>query len=126
MGTEAGVPLMHKFTYPSAKKFLGQVPIPLYQSLLQIVIGSFLKGPKIRKWHADKSMLHAGCLSTSHSMAFSWSGNMQLGTILEQDNSLVKFTHTLHKQPNATLWQCSSNLHTARNYHHATFTSLGR
>jgi len=47
MGTEAGAPLMHKFAYPSAKKFLGQPPIPLYQSLLPIVIVSFLKGPKM-------------------------------------------------------------------------------
>jgi hypothetical protein len=42
MGTEGGVPLMHKVAYPPAKKFLGQPPIPLYQSLLKIVMGSLL------------------------------------------------------------------------------------
>jgi len=126
MGTEqAGVPLIHKFAYPSAKKFLGQPPIPLHQSLLQIVIGSFLKGQKMWKLQEDKSLQHAGCLSTSHSMAFSSSGHMQMGTVPEQDNSFIKFTHTLHRQLDAILWQCSSNLHIAWNYHHAIFTSLG-
>jgi len=131
MGTEAEAPLTHKFAYPSVKKFLRQPPIPLYQSRLQIVIVSFLKGPKMWKLYEDKSMLHAGCLSSSHSMAFSWSGHMQMDTALEYDYSFIKFTHThTHTQthftskPNATLWQCSSNLHTAWNYHHAVFTSL--
>jgi len=39
-------------------------------------------------------MVYAGCLSTSHSMAFSWSGHMQMDTVLEQDNSFVIFTYT--------------------------------